>query len=199
MKAIPFHGYLEQADHSARFRTSVLASILIHVLLLGGSAILLSRPAEYGVAGAFATIAHRKTAVFLSREPVEFIAALSEDAPSEERKKAARPQPSKPASEESTASAGAYEIPAYYRNPAPPYPEEARQLKQEGEVLLRVEVDGDGKTTGVSMIKSSGFASLDEAAIGTVKCWKFKPARIAGIAIATHVIVPVSFRLKDVR
>jgi protein TonB len=176
-----------------------MVSIVIHALILGASGIMLSRPAEYGVTGALASIAHRRNIAIPSREPVEFIGDPYESSLRDERDVGPHSRPSPPSEQDPSASAGAYEIPSYYRNPAPPYPEEARQLKQEGEVMLRVEVDGEGRAVGISVLKSSGVLSLDESALTTVKGWRFKPGRIAGIAIATHVIVPVSFRLNDVR
>jgi protein TonB len=96
------------------------------------------------------------------------------------------------------ASAGAASAarPRYASNPPPNYPPEARRLKQQGEVLLRVRVAADGSASEVTLKHSSGFPALDEAAIAAVRRWKFEPARVAGVAIAAEVEVPVRFQIK---
>lgn len=51
----------------------------------------------------------------------------------------------------------------------PPYPAESQRLGEQGSTLLRVEVGPDGVVTGGSVITSSGYARLDEAALDFVK------------------------------
>jgi len=85
--------------------------------------------------------------------------------------------------------------PNYFQNPPPPYPESARRLHQEGLVVLAVMVNADGIPTGVSVLHSSGFTVLDNAALKAVQRWKFRAAMLAGIPIASRVEVPVRFRL----
>ena len=92
---------------------------------------------------------------------------------------------------------GALEIPSYFRNPPPPYPKEARRLKQEGTILLTAEVDDQGLVTSIVLKKSSGSSLLDDSALQTVKTWRFKPARLAGIAVSSSVDIPVRFKLMD--
>jgi protein TonB len=86
--------------------------------------------------------------------------------------------------------------PNYFNNPAPVYPERARQLGQEGTVLLAVEVNAEGRVNRLSVKQTSGFSSLDQAAMRAVRNWVFEPARIGGVAVASSVNVPVSFNLK---
>jgi protein TonB len=80
-------------------------------------------------------------------------------------------------------------------SPKPPYPPEARRLHQEGKVLLQVTIGADGHATSVSVIRSSGVAALDESAVATVRRWTFTPARVAGVAVASKVEIPISFSL----
>ena len=40
------------------------------------------------------------------------------------------------------------------------------------------------------------FAHLDEAALETVKKWKFTPARQGNVPVAAWVLVPIAFRLE---
>jgi len=85
--------------------------------------------------------------------------------------------------------------PSYLRNPAPPYPKKARKRKQEGVVLLFVQVSDKGRPINVRIKKTSGITSLDRSALNTVKKWKFLPARKNNTAITANVIVPIRFAL----
>jgi len=81
-------------------------------------------------------------------------------------------------------------------NPAPSYPLSARRRGQEGRVILRVEVLPEGGVGDVILEKSSGVASLDQAALDTVRRWRFRPARENGRPVAATVQVPIRFALK---
>lgn len=87
--------------------------------------------------------------------------------------------------------------PNYLKNPAPQYPLIARQNKQEGVVLLFVEVSDKGFAKKVVLKKSSGFASLDQAAHKAVARWKFMPAKVGSMAVESKVEVPVRFALNQ--
>lgn len=85
--------------------------------------------------------------------------------------------------------------PDYLRSPQPRYPSQARQNGWEGTTILRVEVLADGVTGVVEIVQSSGYRSLDEAAIDAVRAARFQPARLEGVAIVSWVEVPITFRL----
>ena len=85
----------------------------------------------------------------------------------------------------------------YRSNPRPGYPEEARRLHQEGVVLLSVEVSAEGLPDEVSVKRSSGYESLDQAAVQAVKRWTFDPARVGPLSVASRVDVPVRFSLSQ--
>jgi len=85
---------------------------------------------------------------------------------------------------------------AYLRNPPPGYPAAARRNGEEGTVTLRVLVSTDGTPREVALERSSGSSILDAAALGTVKNWRFVPARRGGEAQEAWVLVPVVFRLE---
>lgn len=80
-------------------------------------------------------------------------------------------------------------------NPRPHYPRIARSRGQEGRVLIRVSVRGDGRVGSAKVAKSSGHGVLDRAALKAVKRWRFKPALRAGKPVAATLTVPVVFRL----
>lgn len=86
---------------------------------------------------------------------------------------------------------------AYLHNPKPPYPLLARRRGVEGKVLLKVEVSAAGRAEQVEVAQSSGDASLDEAALNTVRTWRFVPAQRGDTAIAASVLVPILFKLEN--
>jgi protein TonB len=79
----------------------------------------------------------------------------------------------------------------------PAYPESARRRGQQGRVLLQVNVSTDGLPVTVSVAASSGYASLDAAAVTAVEQWRFVPATRGGTPVAAVAEVPVRFRLTD--
>ncbi|MGF1616107.1 MAG: energy transducer TonB [Gammaproteobacteria bacterium] len=82
-------------------------------------------------------------------------------------------------------------------NPKPHYPALARRRGYEGHVLIQAGIQADGRTGQVEVKQSSGHRVLDEAAVATVKDWRFLPARRAGQAVSTTVDIPIRFRLDD--
>ena len=84
---------------------------------------------------------------------------------------------------------------AYLRNEPPRYPNASRRTGEQGRVLLRVFVSADGAPEKVEMGTSSGFDRLDEAALETVRTWKFVPAHRAGTPVSAWVQVPITFAL----
>ncbi|MCD8536326.1 MAG: energy transducer TonB, partial [Burkholderiaceae bacterium] len=86
---------------------------------------------------------------------------------------------------------------AYLNNPAPRYPISAFRERAQGTVIVRAEVLPDGKSGQVVLHRSSGFKSLDDAAIATVKQWRFKPATENGKPIKQWVNIPISFKLNQ--
>lgn len=83
----------------------------------------------------------------------------------------------------------------YLANPAPVYPLVARRLREQGTVLLLVQVSAGGDPLQVSVQKSSGHPRLDEAALDAVRRWRFVPARRGDQPVAAPVIVPLVFEL----
>ncbi len=86
---------------------------------------------------------------------------------------------------------------SYASNPKPEYPERARREGWEGTVLLRVLVDEEGKSKWIEVSRSSGFEALDQAAVKTVKGWRFYPARYGEKRVESWVKIPIVFSLSD--
>jgi protein TonB len=86
---------------------------------------------------------------------------------------------------------------SYLNNPPPAYPMVARRQGLQGRVVLHVEVLADGVCGQINIQKSSGYAMLDNAALQTVKNWRFMPASRAGHAVDKWFMIPIQFSLKD--
>lgn len=86
---------------------------------------------------------------------------------------------------------------AYLDNPRPPYPGVSRRLGEEGEVRLRVRVDPAGLAQQVEIQQGSGYSRLDQAALETVRQWRFVPARLGDQPVAAWIIVPIQFTLRS--
>ncbi|HFK2919909.1 TPA: energy transducer TonB [Stenotrophomonas maltophilia] len=86
----------------------------------------------------------------------------------------------------------------YLSAPPPAYPIQALRNHEQGTVLLRVEVDGRGQPVAVSIERSSGSRTLDQAARQQVlRHWRFEPALRDGAAVPAIGLVPVQFSLPD--
>ncbi len=85
----------------------------------------------------------------------------------------------------------------YLDNPAPAYPSASRRLREQGRVLLLVDVAADGLPRQVNLATSSGSRRLDEAALDAVRRWRFVPARKGTNPVAAQVLVPIIFGLSD--
>jgi periplasmic protein TonB len=86
----------------------------------------------------------------------------------------------------------------YARNPPPAYPTAARRRAEQGVVTIRVLVGDDGRVERAELAESSGHDALDEAALATIReRWRFIPARRAGVAIESWVLVPIRFALTE--
>ena len=84
----------------------------------------------------------------------------------------------------------------YLNNPRPPYPLVARRMGYHGTVVLNVEVLAEGKAGQVLLHQSSGFDILDNAALQTIKTWRFSPALHFGQPVTMWFLVPIKFTLE---
>lgn len=86
--------------------------------------------------------------------------------------------------------------PIYRSNPSPKYPRIAKIRGYQGNVLLDVLVNKDGKVHDLKVYKSSGYPLLDRAATSSVKYWLFEPGIIGEEKVNMWVRVPIRFELK---
>ena len=86
--------------------------------------------------------------------------------------------------------------PIYRNNPRPQYPRLARKRGYEGTVVLEVLVDERGRVGDLRVFTSSGYTSLDRAAVASVEKWLFEPGARGDESVAMWVRIPVRFELK---
>ena len=78
--------------------------------------------------------------------------------------------------------------------PSPLYTEEARRMKIEGEVVLRILFGADGTIRDISVVRGLGHG-LDEAAIVAAKKIQFQPAHRGAQSVDYTALVHVTFQL----
>jgi TonB family protein len=82
-------------------------------------------------------------------------------------------------------------------NEPPEYPYLARRLRQQGTVCLRIEVLPNGSVGSVSVLKSSGYPALDDAARRAAGKWRFfEEGRSAALPFPVHVTQEIEFLLR---
>lgn len=88
---------------------------------------------------------------------------------------------------------GMVQQPRLNRATVPVYPQLAKSSRVSGDVIVDALIDTAGNVTTVKVI--SGPVLLRQAAMDTVRQWKYEPARLDGQAVAMHLSVTVKFRL----
>jgi protein TonB len=78
----------------------------------------------------------------------------------------------------------------------PDYPPYARSHREEGKVVVRVELDEEGKISTAVVDTTSGSPGLDSAALSAVKSWKCNPALRNGVATRAVALQPFLFKLQ---
>jgi protein TonB len=78
----------------------------------------------------------------------------------------------------------------------PTYPSVSRRLGEEGKLVLRVELDEDGRVSAASIVESSNYIRLDEAALKVVKTWRCNPALRNGEPVKAIALQPFNFVLQ---
>jgi protein TonB len=72
------------------------------------------------------------------------------------------------------------------------YPQLAKSSRVAGDVVVDALIDPTGNVTTVKA--TSGPVLLQQAAMDTVRHWKYEPARLDGQAVSMHLSVTVRFR-----
>lgn len=88
---------------------------------------------------------------------------------------------------------------AYLKNPRPPYPPLSKRLGEQGTVKVSAYIEVDGTASKVQVLTSSGYDRLDEAAVRTIRTWRFVPGKRGGVPEAMWFTIPVPFILEPAR
>ncbi|MEW6120208.1 MAG: TonB family protein [Pseudomonadota bacterium] len=82
-------------------------------------------------------------------------------------------------------------------NQLPRYPLQALAGRTEGRVVVRAEVLADGRVGQTWIKQGSGAPVLDQAALETVRGWRFYPAQRFGMPVAMWLDVPIEYKPAD--
>ncbi len=67
------------------------------------------------------------------------------------------------------------------------------RLNEHGRVMLRLTIGTNGSVVNASLVKSSGFERLDQAALKGARLTKFRPATRAGVPVEWTYLLPVDY------
>jgi len=84
-----------------------------------------------------------------------------------------------------------------HKMPPPSYPKIAFEQSIVGKVVVRVDVDAEGKATNVRVLEATPAGVFDEATVAAAKQWTFEPAIRNGKAVASALKIPVTYAMDD--
>lgn len=87
----------------------------------------------------------------------------------------------------------------YLQNPPPAYPAFSMRLREQGTVLLHVQISAQGTALDAQVKRSSGYPRLDRAALEAVRKWRYVPGQRGGVPETMWFDVPVIFELERTR
>ena len=85
----------------------------------------------------------------------------------------------------------------YLVKPPLDYPNASKRLRESGSVVVRVHIDAKGMPGEVELIKSSGFARLNQEAIRATRKARFVPPIVNGQAVPVVTDIQLDFNLED--
>jgi protein TonB len=119
----------------------------------------------------------------------------------------ARPAASPPAAATAQAAASAtphhtlttaHPVAGLAGNVAPQYTPAETRRREQGTVVLHIQVSPDGRPVSVTVGSSSGYSDLDATARMTVLAdWRFVPATVDGNPVPGYCFVSIHFTLRD--
>jgi TonB family protein len=81
----------------------------------------------------------------------------------------------------------------------PVYPDSARAAGIEGQIVLQIVIDEQGRVTDVQVLSARPPGLFDEAAVMAIRQWIYEPARSGGQPIKVRLGQQIEFSLKDVK
>ena len=77
------------------------------------------------------------------------------------------------------------------------YPMASRRMREEGRVVVLVEINNQGLVVSARVDSSSGSPRLDEAALAAIRKARFKPYTRNGVAYAAKAKIPFDFVMRN--
>ncbi len=81
--------------------------------------------------------------------------------------------------------------------PSANYPMASRRMREEGRVVVLVEINNQGLVVSARVDSSSGSPRLDEAALAAIRKARFKPYTRNGVAYAAKAKIPFDFVMRN--
>ena len=85
--------------------------------------------------------------------------------------------------------------PVSISKPMPPYHPMARQMRQQGTVVLRLLIDVEGRVERVETVTNDAGRTLEQTAIEAARSWIYKPALKDGVEVKVWKTEQVVFTL----
>lgn len=148
-------------------------------------------PAPVPGSGSASGMSEASEAARVAREAARQRAAEAPPPPPQPAPAPVREPDPRPITAESTRT----DVPVPVSRPAPAYPLNALRNRDEGTVVVRIEVDAEGKVDGVRVLSRSGSRELDRAAVQAARRWTFRPAMRDGKPVPGAVEAPITFSL----
>ncbi len=79
----------------------------------------------------------------------------------------------------------------------PPYPVAQQRIEEEASLRLSLSIDPRGRVTSVSPVGAADPIFLDAARRHILRHWRYQPASEGGEAIASNVVITLTFKLED--
>jgi protein TonB len=79
----------------------------------------------------------------------------------------------------------------------PPYPASKERLGEEAKLRLSLAIDPNGRVTSVTPVGAADSAFLEAARRHIVRHWRYQPATEGGTAIASTIVVTLTFTLEE--
>ncbi|MDQ3079792.1 MAG: TonB family protein [Pseudomonadota bacterium] len=79
----------------------------------------------------------------------------------------------------------------------PPYPASKQSLGEEAKLRLSLAIDTNGRVTSVTPVGAADNAFLEAARRHIVRHWRYQPATEGGTAIASTIVVTLTFTLEE--
>jgi TonB family protein len=90
---------------------------------------------------------------------------------------------------------GVIREPRKIKDVKPVYPDDAREAKVQGMVILEVVIGKDGSVTGAKVLRPVPL--LEQAALDAVGQWKYEPTQLDGEPVEVLMVVTVNFVLNS--